>query len=149
MARASTAFSAIGAYDDTNYNLTGKGDPEQVVGATVTAHFFETLGVRPLLGRVFGPEDEKQGAARLIVMSHGFWERRFGKDPSVVGQSVTLNGRPHTIIGVMPPEFVPPVRAWELMGPMKFDGDSRNARANHSLRVIARLKPGIAASAAR
>ena len=144
-----TAFSSIAAYEGTSYNFTGKGDPQGVYGAVVSGHFFQTLGIRPLVGRVIGPEDENRAAGRVIVLSHGFWQRHFGGDPSVVGQSITLNGAPHTVIGVMPPQFVPPIRLWELFGPMKFDAESRSSRGNHSLNVIARLKPGISIDRSR
>lgn len=144
-----STFSAMAAYDGTSYSLTGVSDPEQAAGAVVSGHFFDTLGVRPLLGRVFGPEAEQSGGDRLIVLSHGFWQRRFGGDRSVIGRVITLNGWPQTIIGVLPPEFVPPARMWELFGPLKFDAAQRNARAIHNLNVVARLKPGTSIGAAR
>jgi predicted permease len=142
----SASFADMGAHESTTYGISGRGDAEQVDGAVVTARWFETLGVRPQLGATFDASDESPGAPRRIILTHGLWQRRFGGDPAILGQTVALNGWPHSIVGVMPASFVPPVRTWELFGAMRFDPaarDSVNARASHNLNVVARLKPGV------
>src|SRR5262245_1051449 len=89
-----------------NYNLTGGQSPERVQGARVTAGLFRVLGVRPMLGRSFTDEEGK--IEDKVVLSHGLWRRRFGADPTIVGQVIRMNGNPYTVLGVMPPDFTYP-----------------------------------------
>src|SRR5262249_33463467 len=87
------------------FSLTGLGDPEPGNGRDATAELFDVLGTRPALGRVFAPDDDKPGATPVVVLSHALWERRFGGDPSVIGRSIGIDDRSHTIVGVMPKGF--------------------------------------------
>ena len=104
------SFSDVAAMGSSNWTkvLEGNGDPDRLPFAAVTASFFDTLGARPVLGRGFRPEDDTRGAAGVVVLSHGLWARRFGARPDVVGTPITLDGRPYTVIGVMPEEFAFP-----------------------------------------
>ena len=126
-------------------SLTGEGDPEVLYGAEVTASFFPTLGVEPLLGRGFEPGEERPGAERVVVLSHGLWQRLFAGDPAAVGRRVVLDGESVAVVGVMPPGFGFPLPTNEFWAPMPFDpGDEVDYRANY-VRVIGRLAPGIRA----
>jgi MacB-like periplasmic core domain len=100
----SQLFGSMAAYANAAVNVTGLDEPERVAIAVVTADFFQTLKVEPLLGRAFQPEDIKPGGPNLVVLSYGFWQRRFGGDATAVNQSLTVEGRNYTIIGVMPRE---------------------------------------------
>jgi putative ABC transport system permease protein len=144
-----SVFSSIAAYEGTTWAFTGRGEPEHVQGAVVTTRFFEALGVTPSIGSTFDPADEDPGTSRAVVVTNGFWQRRLGGDRSVIGQTISLDGSPYEIIGVMPRDFIPPGRTWEIFGAMKFDAGARNARSNHNLEVLARLKPGVAVAQAR
>jgi putative ABC transport system permease protein len=134
----------------TSYALTGAGEPERLKGMTVTANFFSVLGVRPILGRVFAAGEEWQGSDGVVVISAGLWRRRFGADLSVVGRSVALDGRARTVIGVMPPDFRFNNAPLDLWIPMGWTAQTlAGTRRPHYLRVVARLKPGVALEQAR
>jgi putative ABC transport system permease protein len=154
------SFARIAAFAPRAADLADGGDPERVGAAGVTAGFFETLGVTPLLGRTLAPDEEMHGSPPVALISHGLWQRHFGGDPALVGKRVSINGDKRTIIGILPPDFDFPRRAeWpafspfasrtEVWLPLAFraqdDGtgwsnwQSRNER---SLIVIGRLKPG-------
>jgi len=110
--------AAIAAYDASPETLTGDGPPERIGAAAVTDRFFDVLGARPLFGRVFQEGDDAPGAAKLVVLSHAFWTRRFHADPAVVGRTVLLGGVGHTVIGVMPAGFRFPladIDAWRTL----------------------------------
>jgi putative ABC transport system permease protein len=98
-------FEDLAAFSDDSFNLTGLGEPERISCAEVTASLFNTLGVQPLRGRGFLAEEDKPGATNVAVVSETFWRRRFGRDESILNKSVTLNGKPYTIVGVMPAGF--------------------------------------------
>jgi predicted permease len=147
-----TVFSSIAADTGTGFIMTGIGDPIQVNGANQTANYMETLGVRPILGRLFLPEEEMK--ADVALVSANFWHNRLNSDPQVIGRSVTLNGVPTTIVGVVPN---PPV-AWFgrdleviTVKPFDFPGltKERLNRGVSFLRVVARLKPGVTIEQAR
>jgi putative ABC transport system permease protein len=124
-------------------NLTGSGEPERLEARLVTGNFFQALGVSAALGRTFLSENEKSGSERVVVLSHGLWQRRFGGEPSIIGKTLTFEGRKYEVIGVTPPSFEFPQNA-ELWAPMSFDvaPDMRQRRA-HFLRPIGRIKPGV------
>ena len=100
-----TAFETVGTVRDAAAALTGEGDPEQIQVGGTTANFLSLLGVKPLLGRVFTEEDDVPGAPNRVVLSYGFWKRRFGGDPGILGHSIELNSLSWTVIGVLPQDM--------------------------------------------
>ena len=144
----SASYSAMAAYTPAAFNLTGADQPERLVGAQVTANFFAVMGVAPLVGRVFTGDHEKPGQDAVIVLSHGLWQRKFGGSAAVLGATITLNGRPHEVIGVMPGTLRMPAGA-ELWKPLAPDEGTRQARGAFWLPVIGRLKPGVSVEQAQ
>src|SRR3712207_917158 len=145
------SLEAVAAYANTNTTLTGEGEPERVPGVAASANFFTALGVAPALGRGFAPEEEAAGANRVVVISHGLWQRRFGANPNAVGQTLTLSGNPHTVIGVAPAAFKSPVggpKPAEFWIPIAFNFDESRRRSDY-LNVFARLKPDATIEQAR
>ena len=143
--KESRTLDEIAAFRAVSLNLSGTGTPQRVPAARVTASFFSTLGVPPELGRVFSASEDVPGNNYVVVLSHGCWQRRFGGDASLVGRSVRLNGQPHTVIGVMPPDFnalLPDQEAWVPIAftPKQMSDDNRG---NEYLDVIARYKPQV------
>jgi putative ABC transport system permease protein len=122
-------------------NFTGSGEPEQIRGFLVTGNFFQTLGVTPLLGPGLAARDDQVFQPSVVVLSHGFWQRRFASDPTIVGREILLDGHPCRIVGVMPPgvEFQNP----DVWAPLPFLDSGFTTRAAHFLRPVGRLKPGI------
>src|SRR5258706_8875208 len=101
-----TAFDSIAAVrGNESFNFTGAGEPEQLKGRLVSAEFFSTLGIKPLGGRYFLPEDERPGAAPAVILNYGFWQRRFGGDPDILGKQLTLNNQSLTVVGITPANF--------------------------------------------
>jgi putative ABC transport system permease protein len=136
-------FEGMAATADLSLNLTGAGEPERFDGKRVSANFFSLLGVEPLHGRAFLPEEDVPGANKVVVLSHGLWQRRFGSDSGVVGRSITLNGEAYTVVGVMPPGFQFMSQDVAMWVPIAFTPQQAANRGNHYLRVVARLKPGV------
>lgn len=137
-------FEDMAAVAFTNpFNLTGDGNPEEIGGKTVTANVFSVLGVNPVLGRNFQPEDDVPGAAHVAIISHGLWLRRFGQDSKVVGKEIWLNGEKHTIVGVMPRGFQFPSRDEDIWVPVQFTKERLANHGSHFLQVVARLKPQV------
>ena len=151
-------FEDVAAFATVNYNLTESGEPERIESLRVTASLFPLLGVGPLRGRVFSADEDKPGNDNVVVISHGLWQRRYGSDPNVIGQTLLLNGRQFMIIGIMPADFKfpltnvalgqPAFRA-SVFTPMAFDKDALAERGSRNLNVIARLKPGVASAQAQ
>ncbi len=137
-----TVFEAMAAMVERSFNLTGVGEPERFDGRRVSANLFDLLGVQPQLGRAFRAEEDKPGS-RVVILSNGLWQHRFGGDPRVIGQTVSLNGESYTVIGVMPGSFQFPTRRDQLWVPLAFDAKEAASRGNHFLEVIARMKPGV------
>jgi predicted permease len=138
----SEPFSRLAAYRGSavSFNLSGEGMLESVPGGRVTQPFFEVLGVSPVLGRGFLPEEDVEGGPRVVVLSHGLWQRLFGASPTVLGRSITLNREPHTIVGVAPPGLKLPAGA-QLWTPLRLDlAAAEDAR---HLTVLGRLKPEV------
>jgi predicted permease len=133
---------------DSQYILTGMGDPEAIRAYRFSANFFDVMGVAPALGRTFTPEEDLPGANKVVVLSHKLWQRRFGGNPDVLGQAINLSGAPYTIIGVMPAHFQHPqtVEMWTPIALAPSDMSNRNATF---LRVMARLKPGVTSKQAQ
>jgi predicted permease len=136
-------FVDVAAYSWDDLNLTGDGHPEQLTGDEVSANLFSVLGVSPLLGRDFRPDDNASGAARVTILSHGLWLRRFGGDTRIVGQQMRLDGEKCTVIGVMPHGFLYPDRKTELWVPWQFTKEKLTDHGSHFLHVVARLRPGV------
>src|ERR1700748_3740193 len=103
--RDSRSFASMAAYRNEDYNFIGNGEVERLSGYMISASFFDTLGVVPVLGRTFRVDDDQIGAAPVVVLSGGFWKRKFGNSPDIVGQPITLNGTAYTIVGVIPDNF--------------------------------------------
>jgi predicted permease len=148
--RGAHVFEDAAAYAQDGFNLTGAGEPERIQGVNATASLFTTLGVAPLRGRAYTEEEDRPGSDDVVVISHSLWQRRFGSDPSVVGRSVTLDGRPNTIVGVMPADFRFPDNDTDVWKPAAFSAEllSPNNRGSHFLSAVARLKPGFTAARA-
>ena len=124
-------------------NLTGSGEPERLFASAVSGNYFDTFGITPAIGRAFTLDNEKPGSDQVTVLSHAFWQKRFGGDPNIVGKTITLDSKSYQILGVMPAGVSFPQTA-ELWIPMNFDGDpDMKMRKAHFLRPIARLKPGV------
>lgn len=136
-------FEGMAAAADLSFNLTGDGEPERIEGRRISANLFPLLGVGAHLGRTFLPEEDQPGGNRVVVMSYGLWQRRFGADPSIIGKSLTLNGESCTVVGIMPPDFQFPGRQDELWVPIAFTPQQIANRNRHYLQVVARLRPGI------
>jgi putative ABC transport system permease protein len=137
-------FEDIAYSMDEPYTLTDNtGTPQSVTGFQFSTNLFMLLGAQPLLGRTFLSEDGEPGKDHVIVLSHRLWEKRFASDQSVVGRSVNLNGRPYTIVGVMPPEFAHPGTFVDLWTPLTLEANWYENRKLHVLHVVARLRPGV------
>ncbi|MGH9766188.1 MAG: ABC transporter permease, partial [Blastocatellia bacterium] len=136
-------FEAIAATDGANLNLNAGGDVEVIRGALISADFLPVLGVTPALGRNFLPEEDRAGprTTRVALISHGFWRRRFGADPGIVGRTLTINDNPYTVVGVLPESFSWDAGRNELFAPLA--PDPARSRGDHRLTVIGRLKPGV------
>jgi putative ABC transport system permease protein len=138
-----TVFSAMAAIADGSANLTGAGEPREVVVQRATAGLFGLLGLEPRLGRVFGAAEDAPGAPPVAVVSHELWERQLKADPAIVGRTIRLDGSPVTVIGVMPPETESLARP-DVWMPLQLD-PAVNYRevAGRFLRAAARLRPGV------
>ena len=140
------SFSAFGSWHGASFTLTGSGDPERVAGARVSVGFFQALSPRPALGRLFEPGENDLGApGDRVVLSNRFWTRRFGADPSIVGRTITLDGRAHQVVGVLPAGMV-----W-LATADAFVPEVRRANANRGsweYSSVGRLKDGVTIEAA-
>ena len=140
----SRSFEGFATFVPQSVNLTGAGaEPERVVGAFVTSNFLPLLGVGPALGRAFTAEDDAQGGGQVVVLAHELWVRRFGADPSVIGRSLTFNGEPYTVVGVLPEGFRYPTMAPDVLLPAQKWPNYKVARSAHNCWVVGRLKPGV------
>jgi putative ABC transport system permease protein len=146
------SFESMAAYRHVDFSYSGTGDPRNVPAVRATPQVFDVLKARAMLGRTFVPEEAVVGADRVVVVSHGFWERVLGSDRAIVGKTIRLDAMPYTVVGVMPPGFeFPTATTVEAWAPLAFDpkdlhGQSRRAR---SLMVVARLAPGVSAAQAQ
>lgn len=145
-----TVFERLASYYDGNFVMTGRGEPVRLQGAVGTADLIPLLGVAPMLGRTFHPDEDKPSASgRTVILSHTLFQNRFGSDPSILNQAITLDGRNYTVVGVMPPGFEfplqnEPVELWTtIAGDAAGSEPVTGQRGAHFLRVIGRLKPGV------
>jgi predicted permease len=149
--RDAQTFSSMAIYRNQDYNVTSTAETQHVSGYMISADFFSTLGVKPILGRTFRTDDDQLGAAPLVILGGGFWSREFGSSSGVVGKSLTLNGTSYIVVGVIPQSFsfyghdrdvYTPIGQWD-------DPSFRDRRISVSARVVGRLKPGVTLSRAQ
>jgi len=144
--KAMTSLDGVAAYLYWSANLTGAASPERVQAYRVTANTFALLGVDAAYGRTLTAADGRPDAADVVVLSHGLWQRRFGGAPSILGHTMTLDGHPHTIVGIMPRQFEFPVFNFkgDVWTPLKYDEATASARAGSpSIVAITRLRPNV------
>ena len=143
--RDSRSFSSMAAYRNEDYNFIGNGEGERLSGYMISAGFFQTLDVAPVLGRTFRVDDDQLGAAPVVLLSGGFWKRKFGSSPDIIGKAIILNGTAYTIVGVIPDTFrfygnmrdvYTPIGQWN-------DPSFRDRRISVSARAFGRLKAGV------
>jgi predicted permease len=141
------AFAEIASVAGRSLTLSDRDEPERFNGATISWNMFPMLGVQPILGRQMREEEDRSGGPRVVLLSHGVWQRRYAADPGIVGRMITVNGNPHTVIGIMPPRFQFPERAqlWIPQTPI----ENASPRSARSLITMARLKPGASLQEAR
>jgi putative ABC transport system permease protein len=135
-------FEDTGMWDTTAVTITGAGDPERVEAMLVTDGTLGLLRVRPILGRRFTSDDDSPRTPERVMLAHGYWARKFGSDPSVIGRQITVDGKPREIIGVLPPDFRFPSAHPQLFLPLRLDR-AQVFVGNFSYTGIARLKPGV------
>ena len=143
------SFVDMAASRETSFNLTGDGEPERVSTYAVTANFFPLLGVQPLLGRSFTPDEDRPGGSKAVVLSYGLWQSRYGGDRNILNREILLNGEKHSVVGVMPASFqffAKDVRVWV---PIALPQEDWANRGGHYLTVVARLKPGVSVTQAQ
>jgi predicted permease len=143
--RDNRTFSSLAIYRNQGYNVTGTAEAERLSGYMISAGFFSTLGVQPILGRTFRSDDDRVGAAPVVILGGGIWARKFGASPDVIGKSLTLNGTSYMIVGVVSAGFsfygqdrdvYTPIGQWN-------DPSFLDRRISVSARVVGRLKPGV------
>ena len=148
-----SSFDGMAAHIGTGFTLTGRGDPEFVLGQQVTTNLLDVLRVTPLLGRSFLSHEGKAGNHRVILLTYGLWNAHFGGDPSVVARPTIVNAEPYEIIGVLPPSFAYPDATYRLLTPFVTEGTlpggPPRTRSARYLRVVGRLGAGVAETAAR
>ena len=149
--RQATVFEGMAAFAIRSYNLTGVGEPERLDGRRVSANLFDLLGVKPIIGRTFVPEEDRPGT-NVVLLSENLWKRRFGGDPGVIGRALTLNNESYTVIGVLPASVrLHASGNWrdQVWVPLAFPAEEAAGRGDHFLKVIARLKLGVTLAQAR
>jgi putative ABC transport system permease protein len=140
-----TSFELMAAYASWSTSMVGQGEPIQVEGAQLAADLLPMLGIAPAMGRWFTADDERG----VVILGYGLWESRFGGRMAAIGEKILLDGDPHTIIGVMPPEFSFPQRNAQVWRPLRFAPADLANRNNNYLSAIARRKPGVTLEQAR
>ena len=138
----STVFEQMAVYTQTGLSLSTSNDPLPLMGAIVSSDFFSVLRSNAMRGRTFTPDEERPGRDQVVVIGHGLWQRAFGGDPDIIGQTLTLNSRPFTVVGIMPAGFEFPREA-EIWMPLAWDDNERQTRSDHNYLVIARLKQNV------
>jgi len=149
--RDSRSFASLAAYRNEDYNFIGNSEGERLSGYMISANFFDTLGIAPVLGRTFRVDDDQIGAAPVVVLSGGFWKRKFGSSPEIIGMPITLNGTLYTIVGVIPDTFTfygnmrdvyTPIGQWN-------DPSFRDRRISVGAHAFGRLNPGVSVAQAQ
>ena len=139
----SESFAGMAAHDGASFSLTGQGEPQRIFGRFGTANLFNLLGRQAALGQTFRLGDDEPGADKVVVLSHGLWQRHFGGAEDIIDRTISLNEEPYTVIGVMPSDFFFPEPDTELWVPFEITGELREARDGHSYAAIGRLAPGV------
>src|SRR6266705_830011 len=141
-----------------NYNLTSQGDPERVCTIRVSSKLLPMLGQRAALGRVFAPDEDLPGKSATAVLSYGMWLRHFGADPSMIGKSITLNGVPYEVVGIMPRAFSLPrevmptldgVEQADILLPLPMPLDAAQNRDHEDYNIMGKLRPGVSVAQAQ
>src|SRR5262249_18705606 len=112
-----------------NFNVTGEGEPERVFGASISANLLAVLHVSPIAGRGFTADEDEIGHDHVAILGYGLWKRRLAGAPAVVGRAISLSGVPHTVVGVMGPDFAYPSREYQIYTPLTFDPEELVSRA--------------------
>jgi putative ABC transport system permease protein len=144
--KQTTSFSQTAAWFGWNFNLTGNGPPALVEGARVSWNFFDTLGVKPMLGRTFTPDEDRPGAPRVAIISEGLWKSRYASDPDIVGRRIQIGGESYAVVGVMDGKFqFPLLGICNIWTPFAFTAKERADRGGSSLTPFSfgRLKPDV------
>lgn len=142
-------FSSMAAYVNVGFGLaTPNAEPERYAGVAVTPDFFRVFAGQPALGRVFAPDEMQPGKDSVVVLSHGLWQERFGGRANILGETLELNGRPRTVVGIAPAGFAYPETA-RLWVPLILEGENRTRRDLHNLNAVARMKDSVSATAAQ
>lgn len=142
-------FERLVAFRGTAFNLISAGDPERLRGQSVTDGFFAMLGATPQVGRDFLPEEDQPGHNNVVILSQGLWQKRFGGDPKIVNQAITLDGQSYTVVGVMPGAFRFGGPDLDLWTPMAFTVKQSQQRGGHYVSAIGQLKLGVTEQQAR
>src|SRR6185295_3841168 len=152
--KSSTTLEYVATLQRSGTMTTDGNEPERLIGAAVSADYFNVVGVKPELGRTFTREEDTPGAASVVLISHGLWQRRYGGDKNIIGREIDLGGKT-TVVGVMPAGFEYPISDdnqdfWEPIFSAQFmTKETREVRDNRFLSVIGRLKPGVTVDQAK
>jgi len=144
----------VGAFSNTSFNLTGAGEPLRVLAAQVQPEIFAALGARPLVGRVFTPDEDQPGHEHVVMLTEGLWRSQFGSDPSIVGRTIQLDAAPYTVVGVLPAALRLPLdyanrTVTQVWVPIALGPANPMERGNHGLNALGRLKPGVSLAQAQ
>src|SRR5215472_4439980 len=157
--KQNTTFEDMSAFGAAIMTVTGDGEPEQVLGTRVSSGYFAVVGVWPMLGREFVPEEYEPGRDHSVILGHALWQRRYGGDRGIINRTITLDGTPYTVVGVMPPGIYPvwPTTSGRISFdeaqeqfwiPWSFTADWAAVRTAHVLGAVGRLKPNVTLAAA-
>ncbi|HEV2498066.1 MAG TPA: ABC transporter permease [Terriglobia bacterium] len=152
ISRMTDIFANTAAITNQNFDLTGAGQPEHLVGFRVSGGYFPLVGVKPILGRWFLPSEDKPGASHVAVITENLWQGAFGSDPKLIGKSITLDGENYTVVGVMPSSFQLPYMAPDLWTPLALTPaqlDPVKERDHQWLSMAGRLRPGVTVAQAQ
>ncbi|HKG98229.1 MAG TPA: ABC transporter permease, partial [Pyrinomonadaceae bacterium] len=143
------SFEQVVAIIQSYFDLSEQGPPERFAGYRVSASFFDVLGAKPLYGRTFSAEEDQPGNNQVVVLKYSLWQRRFGANPDIVNQTITVNGKSYTVIGVMPADFNYPFNGGELWSPVGFEPKDLTNRNSHFMQVLGLMREGTSIEQAR